>query len=160
MILMKIDGVDGTSKVTGHDKWIQCGELHWEAGRPIATETGKTSDRTGTVMQCQDVTIVKDMDSSSAKLFELACGTAGKKIEIHFVSGAGVDAKSYSEWTLENALVSKYAVSGGVNGQDKAFETLTINFVTIEIKSIPRGPDEAASGPYPVKFSRETGKKG
>lgn len=157
MIAMKIDGVDGNCKVTGHDKWIQCSEFTWGAGRPISTETGKTSDRTGTVVQCKDVTIKKEMDSSSAKLFELVCGTQGKKIEIHFISGSGKEAKTYSEITLENALVKDYSVFGGINGQDNAYEQIILNFVTIEIKSIPRGPDEAGSGPYPVKFSRETG---
>jgi type VI secretion system secreted protein Hcp len=163
MILLKIDGVDGNAKVANHDKWIQCAKLEWDAGRPISKETGKTSDRVGTIMQCNDITIVKDIDSSSAELFELACGGAGKKVEIHFVSGTGDDAKSYSEWMLENALISSYSVTGGVDGgtasgKPDAQEIIKINFVTIEIKSIPRGPD--AAGPYPVKFSRETGKKG
>ena len=157
MILMEIDGVEGNCKVADHENWIQCTELHWEVGRPIATKTGSTTDRTGTVVQCKDVILKKDVDSCSAKLFELVCGTEGKTIKIHFVSGAGSDATSYSEWTLENALISNYSVTGDINGQDKPIETIQVNFVTIEIKSIPRGPDEAAAGPYPVKFSRETG---
>lgn len=157
MIAMKIDGVDGNCKVTGHDKWIQCSEFTWGAKRPISTETGKTSDRAGTVVQCEDIVIKKELDSTSAKLFELVCGTQGKKVEIHFISGAGKEAKSYAEITLENALIKEYSVFGGITGDDKTYEKIILNFVTIEIKSIPRGPDEAASGPYPVKFSRETG---
>lgn len=157
MILMKIDGVDGDSDVTGHEKWIQCTELNWSAGRPIPTETGATKNRTGSHVQAKEITIKKKMDSTSSKLFELVCGTKGKKVEIHFLAGSGKQAQSYSEWTLEDALVSNYEIIGGVNAQDEAYEAINLNFVTLEIKSIPRGSDESASGPYPVKLSRATG---
>ncbi len=158
MFLMKIDGIDGTSKVKGHEKWIQCESLEWGVSRPIATETGKTMDRTGKVVQVQEIIIKKKMDSSSARLFELACGKEGKKVEIHFLSGAGAEAPTYAEWTLENTLISSYSIAG--TGQDEATECLGLNFVTIEVKSIEKGPDDKATSPYPVKFSRETGTLG
>ncbi len=47
-----------------------------------------------------------------------------------------------------------------MTGFGKSLLQLPSKKITIEIKSIPKGPDEAASGPYPVKFSRETGVSG
>jgi type VI secretion system secreted protein Hcp len=159
MILMKIDGVDGTSKIKGHDKWIQCESVDWSIGRPMSQETGRTMDRTGTVAQANEIQVTKLMDSSSTKLFELSCGKEGKKVEIHFLSGAGADAPTYSEWTLENTLISQYSINSS-GQQDRATETIKLNFVTIEIKSIEKGADDKAGSPYPVKFSRESGTLG
>jgi type VI secretion system secreted protein Hcp len=158
MILIKIDGIDGTSKIKGHEKWIQCEALSWGVSRPIAETTGRTADRTGTVVQAQDVGITKVMDSSSARLFELACGKEGKKVQIDFLYGAGTDAPPYAQWTLENTLISSYSISGG--SQTEATENLTLNFTKIEFKSIEKGADDKTASPYPVTFSRETGTLG
>ncbi|MDQ2695987.1 MAG: type VI secretion system tube protein Hcp [Pseudomonadota bacterium] len=154
MILMKIDGIDGTSDIKGHEKWIQCETLGWSIGRGIPTESGRTRDRTQDVVTASEIVITKRMDSSSSRLFEAAGGTEGKKVEIHFLAGAGKDAPTHAEWTLENTLISSYSVSGDTND---AMETLALNFVKIEVKSIVKEPGDTAGSPYPVVFDRSTG---
>jgi type VI secretion system secreted protein Hcp len=157
MILVKVDGIDGTSKVKDHDKWIECENLTWSVGRNIPTETGKTMDRTRDVVHAKEIVLKKKMDSSSARLFEAAAGTQGKKVDIHFLAGAGKEAPTYAEWTLENALISNYSINADPND---AMETISLNFTKIEVKSIEKGPDEAVGSPYPVTFNRETGALG
>ena len=154
MILMNIDGVEGTSGIKDHEKWIKLDSLRWDVGRNISCKTGETSDRTGEVVEAGEITATKQMDSTSAKLFETAGGTEGKAVEIHFLAGAGKEAPVYATWTLENALVSHYTVDGSV---EPATETVQLNFTKITVESTPKGPDEALGSPYPVTFNRETG---
>lgn len=135
---MKIDGIPGDSNVSGHENWIQCMELSWEAVRPIPTDTGNIQDRTEVLLQTKEVSIKKHMDTNSAKLFQFSGSNEGKKIEIHFLSETDNEVESYSEWTLENSLISHSSISVGANGQDDAIETLHLNFVSIEIKFLTR----------------------
>lgn len=154
MIVLQIDGIEGMSNIKEHEGWIQLETLNWQIGRTIPCETGRTSDRTSDTVHCDEVVVTKKMDSSSAKLFEAAGGTEGKKVLVHFLAGAGKDAPTHSEWTLENTLISDYSVSGYT---DDTTETIRLNFTKIEVKSIEKGSDEAVGSPYPVVFDRDTG---
>ena len=154
MILLKIDGIDGNANIKDHEKWIKCATVNWNIGRNIPSKSGETMDRTRDVVHAGEVIVTKKMDSSSARLFEAAGGTEGKKVEIHFLSGAGKEATTYAEWTLENTLVSNYDIQAT---DEDAVETLSLNFTKIEVKSIEKGPDEKVGSPYPVTFDREKG---
>jgi len=154
MILINIDGVEGTSEIKDHEKWIALDSLSWNIGRSIPTATGEVSDRTGDVVHATEIVATKRMDSTSAKLFETAGGTEGKPVQIDFLSGAGKEATVFAKWNLENALISNYSVQGT---SDTATETITLNFTKITIESTVKGPDEAAGSPYPVTFNRATG---
>lgn len=151
-ILVKIDGIDGRSEIK--DKWIEVSNLEWEIGRNIPTKTGQVTDRTSDLPHASEIVLRRKMDATAARLFEAACGTKGKKVEIHFLSGAGKEAPSYAEWTLEDTLVSKYEIKAT---SDAAEELIHLNFTKIEVKSIERGKDDAGGSPYPVKFDRAKG---
>ena len=154
MILMKIDGIDGMSEIKDHEQWIEISTLSWEIGRDIPTGAGKTADRTRDLVNCSEIVVTKEMDSTSAKLFEAAGGTEGKEVQIHFLAGAGKEAPTHAEWTLENTLVSRFVINGDTNN---ATETIYLNFTSIEVKSIDKGADDAAGSPYPVTYDRKTG---
>jgi type VI protein secretion system component Hcp len=154
MILMNIDGIEGNSEITEHDKWIIVDSLEWSVGRNILSGTGQTKDRAPDVATAKDIVVKKQMDSAAAKLFETACGTEGKKVEIHFLSGAGKAVNVYSKWTLENALISNYSVDGT---SDTAVETVNLNFTKLTVESTVKGADDALGSPYPVTFNRGTG---
>lgn len=155
MILMNIDGVDGISEVPDHEKWIICDTVKWAIDRKIVTEPGRTKDRTPDAAHAKPVTITKKMDSSGARLFEVAAGAEGKKVVIHFLSGAGKELSTYAEWTLENALVDNYAVDTTADGEQ--VETLSLDFEKIEIKSFEKTADDKVGSPYPVAFSQKSG---
>ena len=154
MILMKIDGIEGTSNVKDHEGWIQLETLDWSVGRNISMDSGQAKDRTTDLVHAQEIVVTKYMDSTSAKLFEAAGGTEGKAVDIHFLAGAGKEAPTHSEWVLENALISNYAISGS---SDTAMETISLNFTKIELSSIEKDTADSAGSPYKVTFNRETG---
>ena len=154
MILMQIDGIDGTANIKDHEKWIELLTLKWLVGRDIPSEPGQTMDRTRDLVTVGEIVVTKNMDSSSARLFEAAGGTEGKPVLIHFLAGAGKEAPTHAEWTLENTLVSHYSVEGNTND---AVETIHLNFTKIEVKSIEKDSADAPGSPYPVTYNRETG---
>ncbi len=157
-ILLKIDGIDGTSNVGDHEKWHQCESLEFETFKPISTETGKVQDRASALTQIKDIILTRKTDSSSAQLFKLACGSDAKKVEIHIVSGTGANIQKDIEWMLEDTLFSKYSIKGG--SQNDTVETFQLNFKTVEMKTTVSDSTNKAGSPFPVKFSRETGKTG
>jgi type VI protein secretion system component Hcp len=143
-------------QLSGHESWIPCIEVIWEAERPIPTDTGKTVDRTGSLLQTKEVIIKKQMDSTSSRLFKLIGENEGKKIEIHFLLESGLGFISFSEWVLDNTFITGYSISASSEGIKDAIETLRFNFMAIEIKSFSYGDDSRFSSPFPVKFNRET----
>lgn len=156
-IYLKVDGIDGTVTQDGYEKWIEVGSLQWGSGRGIATPVGATANREGGQASVSEVTVTKEMDSSSPSLFTASvAGDAGKEVKIHLVTTSD-PGRTYVEYTLENSLLSGYSVS---SGGDRPSESISINFTKIEFKFNPLESDNSEGDPITVSYDLSTGKTG
>ena len=155
-IYLKVEGIDGNVTAEGHEKWIDCGSLQWGVGRGIGAPTGAAKDREASYPSISEVTVTKEMDSSSPYLFTESCVGKGKKVEIHLVRTSADKLETYMEYVLSNALISGYSVS---SGGDRPTESLSINFTKIETKYIPWKDDHTADSPIPAGYDLALAKK-
>jgi type VI secretion system secreted protein Hcp len=127
---LKIDGVDGESKDTDHQNWIDIQSWSWGEPGSAASRRAPARDGSGTV------TIVKTVDRSSPPLTE-AC-TSGRSLG-RIVLHARAPGGGYEEYVLDDTTVRSCA-SG--SSDDRPAETITLNFGKVESSTRPGGdPD-------------------
>ena len=67
----KYDGIDGESKDTNHDKWIDVLSIDWGVNRPGGGATGQSRRRGGAVVD--DITLTIEYEKSTPLLQEKCC---------------------------------------------------------------------------------------
>lgn len=134
-VYVKIDGIDGTATQEKHKNWIFADSLNWGVGRAVGAITGATQNRESSEPSVSEITITKQTDGSSPKLFQMACGsdTSGKKVKIDFVT-TGNPGVTYMTYTLHNTIIAGYDVT---TGGEVPSETVSFNFTKMEIKYTP-----------------------
>ncbi len=135
-IFVKIDGIDGDATETKHQKWIEVQSLQFGFGRGISTPQGAAAHRETSSPSVSEVTITKNMDASSSKLFTSSLTEVqGKDVKIDMCRTGGKDGLIvYSTYTLTNTLISGYSVS---SGGDRPSESVSLNFTKMEFKYTP-----------------------
>ena len=111
-IYLHVDGLEGDVTAAGHEGWIECHSMDFGVGRSISTPTGSSQERESSAPSLSDVTIVKNMDKCTPKLFEQACVGTSKLVKIDLVQ-TGEQLDTYMAYELENSLISSYSVSTG-----------------------------------------------
>jgi type VI secretion system secreted protein Hcp len=151
---MKFEGIDGQAKGEGHDKWFICESMEWGVERNVALRGGGGAAREATQPSVSEVVVTKQMDASSPRLFSQACGQPkGKKVEFHVTRS---DNQNVLEIVLENTVVAGYSYSHG--NANLPMEEITLNFTSIQYKTIPYGPDHKAQTPVTATYDLATGK--
>jgi type VI secretion system secreted protein Hcp len=136
-IYMHYEGIDGEVGAKGHEKWIILTSFSWGESRGLKSSQGGTTREDGTVAM-SDITVKKDVDSTSPKLFIAgATGTLDKTVKIDFVRTAKGEEQTYMQYTLTGTGVSSFSVEGG----DRPTEEISLNFDKIEFKYNAIGDD-------------------
>lgn len=155
-----MDGVQGESSDVGHKDWIDVESWRWGAGRQITSHTSTRGDRESSNATISDLHITKLMDSASPKIFIDACCGRGREMKIHLTkTGTGGGADVFMEYTLKNAIISDYQVSGSKSNPNRPLEHITISFVEVEVKYIPYDEDGNAQAAIAVGFDTATNTK-
>ncbi len=131
---IKFDGIDGESKDSNHDKWIDVLSISYGIHRPMAAGiSGSTRQRSAATFG--DVVLVKEIDKSSPKLQEkIATGEVIPKLEIELTSPSRGDSReTYLKYELTNVMVTSYRISGSTGGDAVPTETIAINFEEIKV---------------------------
>jgi len=159
-VFLNYEGIKGESSDSGHKDWIDVDSWEWGVERKITSSTSTQGDRESSNAVINNLNITKTMDSSSNRLFiESCCGT-GKTVKLHLTkTGTGSGADVYMEYTLKNALISKYSVGGVAEDTDRPTEVIIISFVELEAKYIPYDEDGNAIAPDAVGFDTATNTK-
>lgn len=153
-ILLKCTDWPGESKVEGFNDYFEVNSFQFGVGRHVGAASG-TSKREGSMVSVSEVTMTKESDKASIKLFEEALhGPLSRKVEIAFVrTGAGNTPVAYITMTLEGCGVSGFSLS---SGGDRPNESLTLNFDKIEYSYNPVADDLSGK---PIKYSWDLAKK-
>lgn len=131
-VFLKIDGIDGDSKVKDHEKEMEL--LGWSisASMPPGPRTAGGSGSAGTSIHT-DLSLTKQVDEASNKLHE-ACWT-GKTIAKAILTQQRAGEKGgkkvdYFRLTIGDVLVTSISSSGAPG--DIPTESFTLNYATIK----------------------------
>jgi len=156
-IYVHIEGIPGDATHSDHKKWLDIDSMQWGVGRAIMTPSGSAMNREASESSVSEVTLTKVMDSSSAPLFQEACGGhAGKTVKIHLVT-TGNPGDIYMEYELTNALISGYSVS---TGGDRPSESVSLNFTKIQMTYKIYNEKHAVTGSLPASYDLAETKTG
>lgn len=157
---LKIEGIDGESKKTGHENQIEI--LSWSFGCSNAGTAGIGSGQSGAArVAMQDFNFMKYTDKSSPKLIQSMF--EGKMVPSATLVGrrAGLKdgkAAKYMVWEMKNVVVSSHSLSGS-GGGDLPAESFSLRFeeVSLKYKSIKAGASEGAiNGGWNLKTNKES----
>ncbi|HXZ85996.1 MAG TPA: type VI secretion system tube protein Hcp [Myxococcota bacterium] len=141
---LKIGDIEGDSTVSGHEGQIELMSVNVGATMPIGSRSSGGSATTGKV-NVSDLSLVKQTDKASAKLFAACCaGTHYDEavISINRPDGQG-NLVEYANWTLEDVVISSF--THGASGSDMPVESLSLNFGKIVFTYTPTDPGTAAA---------------
>jgi type VI secretion system secreted protein Hcp len=123
------DTFKGESLAEGHKGWIEIHSVQWGCGRTISTPVGGSSKREACSPQVNEVTISKQMDSTSPLLAQEAL--VGKAVDatIELVETDANQLETFLSIKLTNAMVSGYSMA---SSGTRPNESLSLNFTKIE----------------------------
>ena len=154
-IYMKIEGLDGNVTESKHPKSIEINSFRFGCSREISSRApGKMINREASTVSISEVSINKEMDGTSPKLFIMACVGTGKTVNIDFCR-TGANPASFATFELSNVLISNYGIDGGRAGSHP-YENLTLNFSKITYKYIPYTSKGEAGSPIATAYDLET----
>lgn len=154
-IYLHVEGLEGDVTAAGHEGWIECESLQWGVGRSISTPTGSSQERESSAPSISEVSVVKNMDKCTPKLFEQACVGTSKLVKIDLVQ-TGEQLDTYMSYELENSLISGYSVS---TGGDRPSESVSLNFTKLVMKYTPYDNKHNPGSPIPAGYDVSLGKK-
>ena len=154
-LYMKYGSIKGDATQDEHKEWIVIDSVQFGAGRGISTVTGAARNREASEPSISEVTVMKQMDSSSHEIFKASTtGIKGEDLKLDFTSTDQAGQVFFSLLCSE-ALVSGYSIS---SGGERPTESISFNFTKIEYKAAPLGPDNKPTGPFTVTYDIATAK--
>ena len=157
---IKIGDIKGESTDQGHKDWINLLSVSQGLSRPMRAGTsGSTRQRAS--VDCGDLVMVKEVDSSTPKLIEACCdGTVFPEVKVDLCTSSGGDSRiPYYQWTLTNVHVTSYDCSGGAQDGQIPTESLSLNYEEIRWTYTKMGKDGAVAGKVESGWKVEEGVK-
>lgn len=124
---MQIKGIEGTATDDQHQKWIEIQSYSWGV-----SQSASVAQSTAGRASLQDISVVKEMDGSSAKIAEeCAKGTHFDEVKLDVCRATGEGKQTtFMQYILNDVVVSSYSVSGGGDGYP--MESVTLNYGKIK----------------------------
>ena len=156
-IYMNYDGlaVKGDVTAQGYADWIELNSFQFGVGRGISSPTGGSKDRESSAPSVSEITVTKAQDASTGKLLTEAYKGEGVKVVIDFVKTEKDQLQKFLTYELEDAMISGYSTS---SGGDRPSESLSINFVTVNVIPKVIDKDGKSSNGDAVKYDIGKGK--
>jgi type VI secretion system secreted protein Hcp len=151
---MFVEGIDGAVEESNHPQWIECNSMSFSAVREAETTVGQGGNRQGRHVSVSDITVTKPMEASSPHLWLSSLTSLGKKVRLHITRTGEDKSLNFLEMTLDKVFFSNYSLS---SDQDNHTESVSLNFLKMELKYIPVDKDGKAGTPIPVSFDALTG---
>ena len=153
----KYDGIDGESKDTNHDKWIDILSIDWGAHKPGGGATGQSRRRGGAVVE--DITLTIEYEKSSPLLQEKCLmGEIIPKLELELTSTYGGARATYLIYELTNVMVTSFQTNASGN-DDAGPPTVVIgnNFEEIKVTYTEFDDTGSSQGNVETSFKVEKG---
>lgn len=141
-IFLKLEGVDGESKVKGFEGTIDVTAWSWGMSQPGSMHTGGGGGA-GNV-NIQDLSFSHNMDKSSPNLM-LFCskGTHITEAELTVRKPGGDAPVEYLKIIMKPCMITSVA-TGGANGEEVLVENVTLSFSEVKVTYTEQASDGAA----------------
>ena len=152
-ILLKIDGVDGESKIAGHEDEIDILSMNWGMSNSgtMSIGGGGGSGR----VDIQDLSLTKYVDKSTPSLMRSCCNGEHFTEAILTVRKSGGEALEYLVLTMEKVFVTALT-TGGSGGEDRVTENVTLNFAKFKSSYTPQKDDGSGDAAIDLTWNVET----
>jgi type VI secretion system secreted protein Hcp len=126
---LKIDGIPGESTDDKHKDWIEILSFDFGMIQPSSATDSSAGGGTTERVDVEDMDLVKHLDKSSPKLYELCCNGKHLKDATLELCRAGGDKTKYLEVKMEQVVISSARPSGKSEGSDGfPTEKISLNF--------------------------------
>jgi len=124
---MQIKGIEGTATDDQHKNWIEVQSYSWGV-----SQSASVAQSTAGRASLQDLSLVKEMDGSSAKIAEeCAKGTHFDEVKLDVCRATGEGKQTtFMQYTLQDVVISSYSVNGGGGGYP--MENVSLNYGKIK----------------------------
>jgi len=150
--LLKIDGVDGESKIDGHEDEIDVLAWSWGMAQSGTTHTGGGGGA-GKV-SVQDISLTKYIDKATPELMRACCNGDHFDEAILIVRKAGKDPIDYLKITMNQVIVTSVS-TGGSGGEDRLTENVSLNFAKMETAYTPQKEDGTGDAEITMNWNIE-----
>jgi len=154
-VFAKYDGVDGESKDSNHDKWIDVLSVDWGVHKPGGGATGQTRRRGAAVVE--DMTLTIEYEKAAPKLQEKCLkGEIIPKLEVECTATYGGARETYLKYELKNVMVT--AVQVNASGNDEAGPPTVVmqnNFEEIKVTYTEFDDEGSSKGNVETEFKVE-----
>jgi len=154
-VFAKYDGVDGESKDSNHDKWIDVLSVDWGVHKPGGGATGQTRRRGAAVVD--DMTLTIEYEKAAPKLQEKCLkGEIIPKLEVECTATYGGARETYLKYELKNVMVT--AIQVNASGNDEAGPPTVVmqnNFEEIKVTYTEFDDEGSSKGNVETEFKVE-----
>jgi type VI secretion system secreted protein Hcp len=151
-ILLKIDGVEGESMISGHEGEIDV--LSWNWGMSQAGTMHSGGGAGAGKVNIQDISFTKHIDKSSPNLMRACCnGEHFPEAEL-LVRKAGKEPLDYYKVTMSPVLVTA-VTTGGDGGDGRPEESVSLNFAKMTVGYTPQKEDGSGDAQIELKWNIE-----
>jgi type VI secretion system secreted protein Hcp len=145
-LFLKIEGIEGESQKKGHEKEIDIVSFNFGAAQNGSFHSGGAGGGSGKA-EIRDISIVKEVDKSSPKLFN-ACASGKHIKEIVIYSQKAGDNEqplTYYKIKLEDVIVSSVDNQGASHG-DAIMESIVFNTAKVTFDYQPQSKSGGKEG--------------
>ena len=146
LIYMKLSNAQGSVTEKHHQGWIAVDRYRFCMSRFTNMQTGNIKNRVSGSPVLGEIEMAKRLDESSIDLFDtLLSGKAISECQLD-ICHAGDGAKIYSQYILNNVMVSHYEEGNdGFDGQNREF--IRLAYTEIQRKFIPYDSSDKPGSP-------------
>jgi type VI secretion system secreted protein Hcp len=148
-IYMNYNKIPGDVTADGHEAWVELNSFGFMVGRTITSPVGASADRESSAPTIGEISVTKDSDVSSSKLFTESLQGEGQTVQIDFCKTDKGDMEVYNTYILTNCMISGFSVS---SGGGRPSESLTLSFTKVELKVVEMTASGDASSPRSVVY--------
>lgn len=148
-----IPKIKGNVTSAQHKDWIEINELDFQLNRHINTMPGQVFDRESSQPSISEISLSKQMDNSSALLFQQACtAKAIPEIKIDLCQTNHTN-NAYTQFTLSNVMVSSYHLANKKTlKEQRPIEIIKLSFDRIEFRYTPYNKNNEAQSPLSTGY--------
>ncbi len=134
-IYLDYEGIKGSVTAEGYQGHIDISSFGYRVARKISMEAGSLANRESSHPTVSAVTLLKKFDSSSISLLkESLSGSVGKMAVIKFVRTGEDQVQEYMDYTLEDCLVSRYAITASIYAEPAEVVMLSFSKIILNFK--------------------------
>ena len=152
---LKLEGIEGESKDSGHEGEIELLSINWGANQTGTSGYGGGAG--GGKVSMQDITFTKRFDKASPKLMLTCCNGTHIPSSVVTIRKAGGEQQEYMFIKLKDVIVSSVQAGGSSEGGDDIpMETVNINFGKIEVEYKEQREDGTLGGTVKAHWDVKT----